>query len=482
MMAEQQLRLIEEEATAAAAATTTTTTTTTTTRNSYGPKWFEGEMPKFEPPPAAAMSMSIATATTLTTKESSLDTDEKNNQTKSKKKKKEILQKRKGREQHTPNQHRRQPSTARGERRKGHEFVWVSDTQRTSPLEFWRESNDDERKVLIEAIADMDPAFVLMGGDLVFSGSSEADWLEFDSVMEPIRQRRIPVYSAFGNHEYWLDWFFHRRASPMETFFYERFPHLKKERHWYSLEFGPLRLVVLDSNQGHGPITTEEGWSEQKRWFEQTLDSFDLDPEVRGVIVAVHHPPFTNSTITSDEIHVQEAFVPKFVASKKTLIMISGHVHSYERFHKHGKLFVVSGGGGGPRAPLKKQLPHHQQPQPQQHTNSHRRSNSTSSNNNSTSNKNHSSRHTRMNSSVDSTNVIPSSSVYRLIEAYGGYAKHGDAFEKEESIRSFNFIRFLVSLEGMSVAVMGLAKGGHSTFLLDHFDVPFDATLTSGLQ
>jgi hypothetical protein len=32
--------------------------------------------------------------------------------------------------------------------------------------------------------------------------------------------------------------------------------------------------------------------------------------------------------------------------------MVSGHVHSYERFEQAGKTFVVSGGGGGPRVRL----------------------------------------------------------------------------------------------------------------------------------
>jgi hypothetical protein len=33
--------------------------------------------------------------------------------------------------------------------------------------------------------------------------------------------------------------------------------------------------------------------------------------------------------------------------------MISGHVHSYERFDRAGKSFLVAGGGGGPRVRLR---------------------------------------------------------------------------------------------------------------------------------
>ena len=70
------------------------------------------------------------------------------------------------------------------------------------------------------------------------------------------------------------------------------------------------------------------------------------------MLVLLHHPPFTNSRVTSDALHVQRDFVPPFSRSAKTLAMISGHVHNYERFLRDGKTFLVAGGGGGPRAPL----------------------------------------------------------------------------------------------------------------------------------
>jgi hypothetical protein len=49
---------------------------------------------------------------------------------------------------------------------------------------------------------------------------------------------------------------------------------------------------------------------------------------------------------------VQRDLVPPFATARKTLAMMAGHVHSYERFERSGKLYVVAGGGGGPRARL----------------------------------------------------------------------------------------------------------------------------------
>jgi hypothetical protein len=56
--------------------------------------------------------------------------------------------------------------------------------------------------------------------------------------------------------------------------------------------------------------------------------------------------------VTGDEPDVQLAFVPAYFRSNKCLAMISGHAHTYERFRKYGKTFIVSGGGGGPRVGL----------------------------------------------------------------------------------------------------------------------------------
>ncbi len=110
-----------------------------------------------------------------------------------------------------------------------------------------------------------------------------------------------------------------------------------------------MRLVFLDSNIDELPAAT---WEAQRVWYEATLAAYDADAAVRGVLVLLHHPPYTNSTVTSDEEHVQRVIVPPLLHAKKTLGLVSGHVHSYERFERGGKMFLVSGGGGGPRARL----------------------------------------------------------------------------------------------------------------------------------
>jgi hypothetical protein len=280
----------------------------------------------------------------------------------------------------------------------GGRFAVVSDLQRTSWLELWRESNDAERPVLVGAIAAARPAFLAILGDLVFEGNSPAKWAELDALGAPIRAAQIPVFAALGNHEYWGG------GSGQEHFF-ARFPHLEK-KHFYAIAYGPVRLVFLDSNLDEVPAAA---WEAQRVWYEATLAAFDADPAVRGVLVLLHHPPFTNSTVTSDEAHVQRVIVPPLLGAKKTLGLISGHVHNYERFQRAGKMFVVSGGGGGPRARL----------------------------------------------------------------AEGAARRHPDDLFVGPPLRDFHFTLFTVTADGLAAEVMGLPKGGAHVAPMDHFTLPF---------
>lgn len=218
----------------------------------------------------------------------------------------------------------------------------VSDAQRTSALEFWRESNDPERARIIAAIADARPDLLVILGDLVFDGSSPYHWAHFDVLARPLRERGIPVVAALGNHEYWLG-----RASTRR--FFARLPH-QGGRHFFRVVAGPLHLLVLDSNLDR---LTDEEREAQRAFYTETLAAVEHDPSVRGALVLTHHPRWTNSTVTADEPQVEAEFVPPLLRSRKALALISGHVHASERFSDGGKVFVVAGGGGGPRAALR---------------------------------------------------------------------------------------------------------------------------------
>jgi hypothetical protein len=216
--------------------------------------------------------------------------------------------------------------------------------------------------------------------------------------MAPIRAAGVPAIAAFGNHEYWL-------GRDGESHLFARFPHLH-ERHWYAVIFGPLRLVILDSNEAR---LGDDDWGDQLAWYERTLARFDADPTVRGVFVLFHHPPFTNSTVTGDEASVQRALLPPFLGARKTLAMLNGHVHNYERYTRDGKMLVVSGGGGGPRA--------------------------------------------------------------KLLE--GDERRHKDDLFTGPALRDFHFTVYTLTGTGVRAEVRGVPKGGRELRVIDRFEMPW---------
>ncbi len=255
-------------------------------------------------------------------------------------------------------------------------------------------------------MADESPDFVALLGDLVFRGSSPSEWSRFDRLAAPLRDARIPVVPILGNHEYWL------APGPALAHFFARFPALAG-RHWHEARYGLLSVIGLDSNERFLPSAA---WAEQKSWFAAALARADADPSIRGVIVLVHHPPYTNSTVTPDERHVQQAFVPVFEASVKTVAMLSGHVHSYERFSRSGKTYLVAGGGGGPRARL----------------------------------------------------------------AAGSRRRHADDLFDGPAIRDFHYLVAAVGPDGLTIEMKGMPKGGARFEALDRFDLPWPSARVTG--
>lgn len=278
----------------------------------------------------------------------------------------------------------------------GARLVVAGDFQRTAPLlEFWREQNDAERARIVRAIADVHPDLLAITGDCVFNGGSDAQWSAFEALVQPLRDQGVVAIGAFGNHEYW------EGLDEAEAHLFPRFP-LDARRHWFGIAFGPLRLVVLDSNDDR---LEPAQWRAQVEWYQRTLDAYDDDPAARGVLVLLHQPPYTNSTVTGDGLLVQRDFVPPLLRHHKTLGMLSGHVHSYERFERGGKTFLVSGGGGGPRAEL----------------------------------------------------------------ATGSKRRHPDDRFDGPVLRDFNFAVYTPNSQGVEVAVMGLPKGAPEARVMDRF-------------
>jgi 3',5'-cyclic AMP phosphodiesterase CpdA len=220
--------------------------------------------------------------------------------------------------------------------------IFIGDTQGTSLLEFWREDNKEKTPLLIQEIAGREPACVINLGDLVFCGTSRKQWALFDKAHLPLLDKNIPYFPMPGNHEYW--------CNPKKTFknYFSRFPHLEN-RKWYSFQFQNTGFLMLDTNFSR---LDDDEKRFQLEWYREKLCEFHKDGEILYIIVCCHNPPYTNSKVVKPSNEVRCDYVEPFLELEKTAAFFSGHCHSYEKFVKEGKYFIVSGGGGGPRQKL----------------------------------------------------------------------------------------------------------------------------------
>lgn len=223
-------------------------------------------------------------------------------------------------------------------------------------------ANSKARQQIINQIAKEVPAFLVVTGDFVFRGFQAEDWSKFDEAIKPLRDAKVPIFPAVGNHEVgpfpsglWGTDALKEienegeqsvAAKGVDNYFKD-FPNISREL-WYSVRYANCYFLVLDSE------ANDEQTATQDQWIKAQLDR--IPSEVDYVFVALHRPPYTALT---DDVHKPR---PAQIALSKLLearqrinrthiIVLAGHVHNYERYQHGGVMYIVSGGGGA--APVK---------------------------------------------------------------------------------------------------------------------------------
>ncbi|MEJ0056315.1 MAG: metallophosphoesterase [Bacteroidota bacterium] len=224
------------------------------------------------------------------------------------------------------------------------EIAFVSDTQAPMWIEnVFLKANQNRRatSMIFDDIVKTKPRAVYILGDVVSLGYRNRKWKSIDQYIETCRKNGIDVYAVLGNHDVM------GRAKRGESNFQKRFPeHI---RTGYVSIMDSVAVVLVNSNFNKLAATEI---LKQQSWYEKMLDALDKDPLVKAVIVTCHHAPYTNSKLVGSSVPVQEHFVPAYLASRKALLFITGHSHTFEHFKKSGKDFLVIGGGGGLHQPL----------------------------------------------------------------------------------------------------------------------------------
>ena len=224
-------------------------------------------------------------------------------------------------------------------------FVAYGDTRFHDPTDT-DAANPAVRQALVQAIADINPAFVCFTGDIVYNGYDTNDWKVWDQETSIWREKKISVYPALGNHD------LHGDEKLALGNYFQRFPDLKQSR-YYSVRAASTLLLVLDSS-------LDEASGPQGQWLAAKLDK--LPPDVDFVFLMFHHPPYTSSSdakkfggghsARSTEQSLAKLLEDRQAHTRARFIVFSGHVHNYERHEHGGVTYFVSGGGAAHAYPI----------------------------------------------------------------------------------------------------------------------------------
>jgi Icc-related predicted phosphoesterase len=226
-------------------------------------------------------------------------------------------------------------------------FVAYGDTRFHDPKDF-EAANPPVRVALVQAIADVNPAFICFTGDIVLNGFDANDWKVWDSETSIWREKKIPVYPALGNHD------LHGDEKAALGNYFQRFPDLKNSR-YYSLRVANALVLVLDSS-------LEEAGGSQGLWLADKLDHVPAD--VDFVFLMFHHPPYTSSSdarmyggghsARGTEQALARTLETRQARARYRIVVFSGHVHNYERHEHGGVTYFVSGGGAAHAYPIER--------------------------------------------------------------------------------------------------------------------------------
>jgi acid phosphatase type 7 len=224
-------------------------------------------------------------------------------------------------------------------------FVAFGDTRFHDPADT-EAANAAVRQTLVKAIDEEKPAFVSIGGDIVYSGDNPKDWQVWDTETAPWQEHKVVIYPALGNHDLHGD-----QKTALGNYF-ARFPAIKESR-FYSVRIGNSLMLILDS-------ALDELTGPQGDWLRGQIEH--LASNVDFVFFVFHHPPYTSSSdekiyggghsARDKEIGLAGFLEEKQKQVRARFVVFNGHVHNYERHEHNGVIYFVTGGGGAHAYPI----------------------------------------------------------------------------------------------------------------------------------
>lgn len=184
---------------------------------------------------------------------------------------------------------------------------------------------------VLTLVAGHEPDLILHTGDVVALGGLQSLWDEWLAASEFVLAES-PIFTVHGNHEFMAPNYFGSFALP-------------GNEQWYSLEWGPLHLTVLND------MAPGDSGDEQTAWLGQDLADTD-----RSWRLMSHHQPSWTDGSHAPNLEARDEWNPLLEAYAPAALVLAGHNHLYERTvpilgeeqDPAGLTFVTTGGSGAP--------------------------------------------------------------------------------------------------------------------------------------
>lgn len=188
--------------------------------------------------------------------------------------------------------------------------AFYSDNQSDTDAEDARHQN------VVDRIMSSGANPIFHAGDLMEDGTQNS-LDRFNAVAESMVSSKN-FYGALGNNDRKIG-----DASTPSPLYLNNFSFPGNER-WYSVNYGNLHMVILDSAFGSGS-------AEQLSWLESDLQSAASRDRITGVIF--HHPSFATT-------------IQSYLNNNAVDFVIDGHTHSYAKTTSNGVYYFTLPGGG----------------------------------------------------------------------------------------------------------------------------------------
>ncbi len=197
---------------------------------------------------------------------------------------------------------------------------------------------------IVRRMREEDADFVVHTGDMLADGRDPADWQAYFDASGPL-YAELPVFPTLGNHE--------ARAGGEGLPAYRRHVRTREgpgDEAFYAFDHGPVRVLVLDSNQSF-----DEG-TPQRAWLEAEVSRAHAPDAPAHLFAAVHHGPYSSGAHGSNPA-IAGTRVEALLREAGVEVVFEGHDHAYERGDAAGLKYILSGGAGAPLYVTNERLP-----------------------------------------------------------------------------------------------------------------------------